>query len=138
VPGSLFAHGSVPLCRVFECIHIVFVLSFHCTLQALDVSVQTVFRHARARSATAHTAVWSPTVAAVGPTRCAGQRAVPSGEPVARSVCPSLYCSGAIHACSVGLPLAALHQAPALRTLRAHPCPSMKLKGRGGQATDIP
>lgn len=70
----------VPLSCAFKVTQIMFVLSFHSTLQALDGSVQTVFHHAHEQSVMAHTAVWSQTVAAVGHTQCAGQQAVLSGE----------------------------------------------------------
>jgi hypothetical protein len=110
--------------------------SFHCTLQVLDASVRTVFRHAHARSVTAHTAVCSPTTAAVGPTRCAGQLAVLSGELACQSVSQSVPVL--VRYIPTVLRLAALRQAPALRTPQAHPSPLMKLKGRGGEVMDIP
>jgi hypothetical protein len=144
VPGSLFAHRVLYPCEcyVLRCAHVVFVLSFHCTLQVLDVSVRTVFHHAHARSVTAHTAACSPTTAAVGPTRCAGQRAVPSGESVGQWVSPCTVLVLYILVLTVlpccASPLAAPYQAPVPRTPRAHPSPLMKLKGRGGEATDIP
>jgi hypothetical protein len=110
------------------------------TLQALDVSVQTVFHHAREQSVMVHThcrthtllAVLSLTLAVVGPTRCAGQEAALSGESQCLVLMHCLLaCWGDVNNAMF---IAVLHQDHARLTRQVHPYLLKRGRGKDGEA----